>query len=146
MAEFLVANHSNTDPAGYQAGDIIDVRPDGWNWTRGELPRVIKLPAITNELGQQYREEDREIYVKVSTKETKDTTGQLSLQRDAVEVVKVTSNSDTLIKSRTTSVSDIGDIKILNKDSEELSLEHDEVPFARRRWKMVGKVITDKVV
>jgi hypothetical protein len=145
MAEFLIANHSNTDPDGFQADDVIDVREDGWNWTRSELPRVVKLPAIPLTLAQQYREEDREIYVKVRESETKKTTGQLSLQRDDVETAKITVNTETLIKPRTLSVEDVGAIKILNIQSEELALEFRSVFFARRRWKMVGDVITDKL-
>ena len=78
--------------------------------------------------------------------ETKNKTGQLSFQRDGMEVTKVTSKEDVLIKSRTTSAEDIGDIKIINRDSEELLWEERIESFSRRRWKMVGEVITDKLV
>ncbi len=145
MAEFFIQKNSNTDPRGYQAGDIVDVREDGFNWTKSELPSVVKLPAISLRLAKQYGEEDMEVSIKVKETETRDTTGQLSYQRDGAEVRKVTSRDDVLIKSRTTSIEDIGDVKILNRDSEELLWEDESTSFNRRRWKMVGETIVDKL-
>lgn len=145
MAEFLVANNSSANPSGYRVGDIVDVREDGWNWAAGELSSVVKRPDLSFPDALKYREEDQEIYVFVHRREAKDRAGRLSLRRDGVEIGAITDRSEGLIKSRTMNVADIGVVKILNRADEELLWEDRDELFARRRWKMVGNVITDKL-
>jgi hypothetical protein len=59
MAEFLI-NNRETDDA-LDKGDIVCVRPDGFEWSESEKPKVIKRP------GMKY--EDAVIYEQALTKQ-----------------------------------------------------------------------------
>ncbi len=62
MAEFLIANRDTSAVGGCAIGDIRDVRPDGWNWTKAELPNVVKFSAVA--YNRKYAEPDERIYIK----------------------------------------------------------------------------------
>jgi hypothetical protein len=58
-AELLVQAVDSPFESGAKTGDIIVVRPDGWQWGTSEcLPQyvVIKLPGVTEEYAKKYEE------------------------------------------------------------------------------------------
>jgi hypothetical protein len=62
MAEFLIANRDTSVAGGCAIGDIRDVRPDGWNWSKAELPNVVKLSGVAYD--RKYKLPDQRVYTK----------------------------------------------------------------------------------
>lgn len=68
MAEFLRINHGDCsliERHRFRNGDILLSRPDGWPWSRSELPNVVKVPFMDIKVAKQYEPRMNEITWKI---------------------------------------------------------------------------------
>ena len=152
MAEFLVRKNTNPIEGGLQAGDIVDGRPDGWAWSRAELPNVIKRPDIATSEIDKWLESDEILEFHISPDNTVRTSGKMSLIRviDGEKIAEIRVDAFPLtIKARSANYGTAVDVKVTNNVGEEIQLEQVVTSFHRKRYSIsdrVTKVILDKTL
>ncbi|KKL06999.1 hypothetical protein LCGC14_2590390, partial [marine sediment metagenome] len=68
MVEFLLKRGDSTHfrSSRYRDGDIVIVRPDGWEWSVAELPNVVKRPDLNFRTVENLDQSDVEWFVRVN--------------------------------------------------------------------------------
>lgn len=154
MAEFLLGNRNNPNPLGTQLNDIIDVREDGWPWSKSELPNVVKRPDLTLAEAIKYRQGDYEVYVvpkvgrnnqyyTADLKRIDVVAGDIT----AEEPLKETKTTDSIRiasrKGNDLSDTDKGEVTMFHAGVE-LETTQKRVFFGKRRWKYEAGNFVDK--
>lgn len=149
MAEFLVAAAHHK---GYAIGDVITIHPDGWGWTRAELPSVVKLPAIaySKALHRQCKEPDFERFVFLDKPRLIEGASRVPVSfRDRAGVeFRNTNDEDLKVKTldRATWAIDEDFSELRNVAGEAMPHDVLDVDYAKRRVKLVGAALRDKVM
>lgn len=155
MVGFLVSPRSNPNPNGTKAGDIIDVRPDGWNWSAAELPKVVNRPDISMKDAARFVQFDQEVFLRP----VRDRAGNYydidlnvipSLDETKIDVrdgmTKVGGLSDGRVRIQTRE-QDISDKRSLFLDTGvEVESKEEWVVHNKFRFQIVAGVIVDKVL
>ena len=180
MAEFLIRNYPSHLEAVPQkekdkwsqeawdkynrrrmVGDIVSVQEDGWNWSKAELPNVVKRPDIPIEVARKYRLADREIkltpaptienfyrpeFLRDKTKSQKDSLLQEQLNkitdikvRKGLQLIQIINIQDIFIlENRDQLDKDYVDM-YATVDSKEIKIDYrsTKVKYARSRFKII---------
>ncbi len=152
MAEFFLkhgdAIHSRS--SRYRDGDIVIVRPDGWEWSVAELPNVVKRPDLNFRTVEHLDQEDVEWFVRVDeTDSLRTVPEQVRLRHVDDRTIRktISKSSEHEQISRASRIEDVRFVEFLDDEGDPLDTLLREVLHARRRFSYDRRdnTITDKV-
>ena len=152
MVEFLLKRGDSTHfrSSRYRDGDIVIVRPDGWEWSVAELPNVVKRPDLNFRTVENLDQSDVEWFVRVNeTDDLRTVPEQIRLRHADDSTIRktISKSSEHEQISRASRIEDVRYVEFLDDEGEPLDILIREVLHARRRFSYDRRTntITDKV-